>query len=116
MSELISDEKLYKKKWIEPGLEVVHKGQLTYSFRLSKIKMKVEKIVTRRVMYWDETLQKKIPKNFIEGVRCYWFDNQGEYKVAMFMTKDLVPYILAVQGLEVVNDWIQRKSEVDGRG
>lgn len=104
--------KWYTKKWIQPGVEVVHKAQVNHHDNLEKLKMKVDKIVTRRVFVTDED-GNRIPRNFVDGVRCYWFDEKGEYQTASFMTNDLVPFEIAKRGVNEVNDWINRPS--DGR-
>lgn len=97
----------YARKWIEPGVLVVHKAQVNHQDKLEKLKMKVDKIVTRRVYIFNES-GKKVPKSFIDGVRCYWFDEGGKYQTASFMTNDLVPIVIAMQGLDKVNEWINR--------
>ena len=97
----------YVRRWIEPGVQVVHKAQVNHQDSLDKLKMKVDKIVTRRVFIYDES-GKKIPRSFIDGVRCYWFDEDGKYKTASFMTNDLVPYVIAKKGIDKVNEWINR--------
>ena len=102
-----TNTKLYKKRWIEPGLEVVHKAQVNYLENLEELKMIVDKIVTRRVTITDP-LGVKTPRNFIDGVRCYWFDRNGEYRTASFRTNDLVPYEIAKEGIDKINDWINR--------
>jgi len=98
--------KLWKKKWIEQGVEVIHLFQINHPDRFSKIKMKVEKVVTKRVPFHEEG--KTTYKNFVDGVRCYWFDTNGEYRTGTFMTSDLVPFRIAVQGMEVIKEWLNR--------
>lgn len=107
-----TNTKFSKRRWIEPELEVVHKAQVVHVDKLNELKMKVEKIVTRRVFLSDEN-GNKIPKNFIDGVRCYWFDEKGRYQTASFRTNDLVPFEIALKGIDAVNEWIIRP--IDGR-
>lgn len=102
-----TNTKLYRKRWIEPGLEVVHKAQVNYQENLDELKMLVDKIVTRRVIITDPS-GGKTPRNFIDGVRCYWFDRNGEYRTTTFRTNDLVPYAIAKGDIEKVNEWINR--------
>lgn len=97
----------YVKKWIQPGIEVVHKAQVNHVENLNRLKMKVDKIVTRRVFVYNEE-EKKVPRIFVEGVRCYWFDSSGEYHTASFMTSDLVPFEIAKLGVDKVNEWLER--------
>lgn len=105
--------KLWKKKWIEQGIEVIHLLQINHPEKFSKIKMKVDKVVTKRVPLHNEDGTTTY-KNFVDGVRCYWFNDQGEYQTGNFMTTDLVPFRIAVQGFDVIKQWLKRFDKDNG--
>ena len=101
------DEKnpLWGRYWIVAGLEVIHRNDITElnKDRLGLFKMTVDRVIKRS----KENGGKR--KTYIDGVRCHWIDNDRKYQVGQFHTNELVPFDIAVKGIEKVNDWIQRK-------
>ena len=88
------------KYWIVPGVEVVHRDDISElnRDRMHLFKMTVEKVVRRKV---NDHLAR------VDGVRCHWLDNDRKYQVGMFHTKELIPYDVAKKGVDAVNEWIE---------
>jgi hypothetical protein len=81
-------------------------------------KMLVKEIKRRTVMQStgeiDEVTKqfKKIPKNKIDGIVVYWFEGDEGHKVSKeqkFHSELLVPFTIAQQGKEAVEEWQQQK-------
>jgi uncharacterized protein YodC (DUF2158 family) len=102
----VRKEELWGRYWIRAGLEVVSRNDVTdlNRDRLSLYKMVVEKVVKR-----SKDGKNGERKVFIEGVKCHWVDNDRKYQVGQFHTNELVPFEIAVKGVEEVNRWIQRQ-------
>ena len=99
------NEELWGKYWIKGGLEVVYRNDITAINvdRISLFKMTVEKVIKR-----SREGQQGQRKTFIEGVKCHWIDNDRKFQQGQFHTNELVPYEIAIKGLEEVNKWIAR--------
>lgn len=55
---------------------------------------------------------KKVQKNKIDGIICYWFEGEDGHKRKQeekFHSELLVPWSVAAQGKEAVDEWIQSK-------
>jgi uncharacterized protein YodC (DUF2158 family) len=102
---------LWGRYWIKGGLEVVHRNDVTAINvdRISLFKMTVEKVIKR-----SKEGQGGQRKTFIEGVKCHWIDGQRKFQVGQFHTNELVPYEVAVKGLEEVNYIPYCRDELDG--
>ena len=97
---------LWSKYWIAGGIMVVHRNDITElnKDRLSLFRMTVEKLVKHSKNGAGEKR-----RSYIEGVRCHWIDNERKYQVGQFHTNELVPYDVAKEGIEKVNEWTNRK-------
>lgn len=82
-----------KKKWIKEGMSVSHRDNLS-------LKMRVVKFVKQSIETKDGD-----SKVYIRGVKCHWFDNNNNLNNGVFHTTELVPYDIAVKGIESVNEW-----------
>lgn len=87
------------KYWIVPGMEVVHRDDVSEMNvdRMHLFKMTVEKVVRRKA---------EDGRTRVDGVRCHWIDNERKFQVGMFHTHELIPFDVASSGIEEVNKWI----------
>lgn len=99
------DTDLWGKYWIKGGMGVIHRNDVTAMNvdRIALFKMTVEKVVKRSKDGNDGQR-----KTFIEGVKCHWIDDSRKFQVGQFHTNELIPYDIAVKGLEEVNKWVLR--------
>jgi hypothetical protein len=84
-------------------------------------KMVVKEIKRRTVFQStgeaDEVLGgfKKVPKNKIDGILVYWFEGSETgkiYKEEKFHSELLVPWNIALQGKDAVNEWVDNKQKL----
>jgi hypothetical protein len=100
-----SGDDLWGRYWIRGGLEVVHRDHVT---DLNKDRLVLYKMVVDRVIKRSKDGKEGERRLFIEGVRCHWVDNDRKFQVGQFHTHELVPYSIAVRGIEETNRWIGR--------
>jgi len=76
-------EQRVKKYWIKPGKEVAHR-------EFPARKMIVEEILKKseRMMIDGSVVEKQ----FIIGVDCHWFDENGRYDRGKFLTTELIEF------------------------
>ena len=99
----MSKNDLWGKYWISKGIEVVHRDRIGQP-NLESSKMYVQRIIKKKI--YSDT--KESVGHVIDGIRCYWYDKKGELKVENFHSKHLIPYEIAIQGVEETNKWISR--------
>lgn len=100
-----TDEGVWGKYWIRAGLEVVHRDHIT---DLNRDRMVLYKMVVERVIKRSKEGRDGERRMFIEGVRCHWVDGDRKFQTGQFHTNELVPYEVAVKGIEETNRWIGR--------
>jgi len=89
-----------RKKYFVEGDEVAHKDNL-------KLKLIVERIIkyTKKVTVYGQ--KEKVEKSFLSGIRCGWWDKKV-WLMKDFHSNHLVPWEIAVQGKEKVNEWLEQ--------
>lgn len=89
-------------RWIKPGIAVVHISNL-------------EKILTvESIIYVSKEFivdEEKVRKSRIDGVRCQYYDSEGELKKSVHHSKELVPADIANKGKLEAFKFINREGE-----
>ena len=78
------EQRVKKKYWIKPGKEVAHR-------EFPKRKMIVEDVIKKTEKIFDSN-NEKVDKQFIIGVDCHWFDENGRYDRGRFLTMELIEF------------------------
>jgi len=76
-------EQRVKKYCIKPGKEVAHREFPERKMIVEDILKKSEKILVDK---------KYVEKQFIIGVDCHWFDENGRYDRGKFLTTELIEF------------------------
>lgn len=94
------------KYWIKGGVSVIHRDHVTdlNMDRLGFYKMVVDKVVKRSK---GEDGQRR---TYIEGVRCHWLDSDMKFQTGQFHTGELVPFDIALGGIDKVNAWTESRN------
>ena len=71
------------KYWIKPGVFVAHR-------EIPGRKMIVDDILKRTEVIKEGDQQ--IPKTFVVGIECHWFNEDQSYGRGRFLTMELVPW------------------------
>ena len=106
MADAQKNGSINDRYWIRAGIEVIHRDKIVdlNMDRLSFYKMVVDKVVKKS----REDKSSSERKVFIDGVRCHWLDSEMKYQQGQFHTHELVPFQIAVKGIEAVNTWLNR--------
>ena len=105
MTTVVNQEvdRLWSKYWAVQGVKVVHIDNVRKQVGkpLDDFCMRVDHVVFKTTGQHNKT-------NRIVGIKCRWFGVGGEFHAVMFDTRELIPFEIAKQGLQVVDKWINR--------
>jgi hypothetical protein len=100
-------DRYYTKHWAKQGMDVIH---------IDIVRKMAGKPIINNIMHIQDVVYKIIEKEGkklrrIQGVRCYWYDENNNYKDNLFFSRDLVPLEIARLGVGEVDKWLKRNNE-----
>lgn len=95
---------LWTKYWAKHGTPVIHVDRLKIEpgKELKDYTMRVTKVIKTTVG------EGEAKKQYTDGIECHWIDADMRLHKEIFNTRELIPFDIAKQGLEVVQEWYDR--------
>jgi len=91
----------YERNWIKVGREVAHKEHLSQKLFVEDF---IKKFVERPNSHNPD---EKETKMHLMGVKCHWWNKEGELVTAKFHKNELIPWEVAEQGHIAVLEFIE---------